>query len=133
MKTSSTEAKELNKLRVANTCAEGGLLSSATFLPDAVKKSSDRLYARMINRMKRTTLMLDDGRLAELKSLAAERGKALSELVDEFLADGIRRARNPRRRIARLPVFGMGEPRVDIADRDQLGNFIERDGASPAG
>jgi len=81
----------------------------------------------MISNMKRTTLILHDRRLAELKSLAAERGETLSAVVDEFLADGIRRSRAPKRRAARLPVFNMGEPRVNIADRDQLWELMERE------
>lgn len=63
----------------------------------------------------------------ELKRLAAERGETISALVDQFLAEGIRRARAPKRSPLRLPVFDMGEPRVDIADRDQLWDAMERE------
>jgi hypothetical protein len=62
--------------------------------------------------MKRTTMMLHDRRLIDLKRLAAERGQTISAAVDQLLADGIRRAA--------LPVFEMGEPRVNLADRGQL-------------
>jgi hypothetical protein len=51
----------------------------------------------MTNQMKRTTLILKDRRLHELKRLAAERGQTLSAVVDEFLADGIRRPRRQSR------------------------------------
>ena len=81
----------------------------------------------MITHMKRTTLILDDRRLIELKRVAAGRGQTLSALVDEFLADGIRRSRTPRKRTLPLPVFDMGEPRVNIADRDQLWEAMERE------
>ena len=63
----------------------------------------------------------------DLKLLAAEQGATLSALVDEFLADGIRRARLARKRVPALPVFDMGEPRVNIAERDQLWQTMEQD------
>jgi len=77
--------------------------------------------------MKRTTLILADRRLIELKRLAAERGQTISAVVDEFLAEGIRRASAPKPRNASLPVFDMGEPRVNVADRDQLEGAMERE------
>lgn len=72
-------------------------------------------------------MVLDDRRLVDLKRLAAERGATLSAVVDEFLADGIRRARLSRKRMTALPAFDMGEPVVDVADRDQLWQTMERD------
>lgn len=71
-------------------------------------------------------MILDDRRLVDLKRLAAERGRTLSAVVDEFLAEGVRRARAPKRRASALPSFNMGEPRVDIADRDQVWDTMER-------
>jgi len=79
----------------------------------------------MISHIKRTTLILDDRRLLELKRLAASRGETLSAIVDQFLAEGIRRACAPRRSRPALPVFNMGKPRVNIADRDQLWDAME--------
>jgi hypothetical protein len=81
----------------------------------------------MISNMKRTTLILHDRRLMELKRLAAERGQTLSAVVDEFLAEGLRRSSAPKKRVVTLPVFDMGEPRVNIADRDQLWELMERE------
>lgn len=80
----------------------------------------------MISSMKRTTLILHDRRLGEIKQVAAERGQTISAVVDEFLAEGLRRVRAPKRRAAKLPAFDMGEARVNIADRDQLWDFMER-------
>jgi len=77
--------------------------------------------------MKRTTLILDDRRLIELKRLAAERGETISAVVDQFLAEGIRRASTPRKRGRSLPVSDMGAPRVNLADRDQLWDAMERE------
>lgn len=65
-------------------------------------------------------MILDDRRLMDLKRLAAERATALSAVVDEFLADGIRRARLAGKRVTALPAFDMGQPRVDVAGCDQL-------------
>jgi hypothetical protein len=76
--------------------------------------------------MRRITLILDGRRIVDLKRLAAEQGRTVSALVEEFLAEGIRRSRAPKKRSPRLPVFDMGEPRVNIDDRDQLGDAMER-------
>lgn len=75
--------------------------------------------------MTRTTLILHDRRLAEIKRIAADRGQTISAVVDEFLAEGVRRASAPKRGPVALPVFNMGEPRVNIADRDRLLDFME--------
>ena len=81
----------------------------------------------MISSMKRTTLILQDRRLPELKKVAAERGQTISAVVDEFLADGLRRAKTPKRRAPSLPVFDMGEPLVNIDDRGQLFEAMEQE------
>jgi hypothetical protein len=77
--------------------------------------------------MRRTTLILDDRRLLQLKRLAAERGQTLSALVDQFLAEGIHRSTAPRKSARSLPVFNMGAPKVDLNDRDQLSEKMERE------
>jgi len=74
----------------------------------------------------RTTLILHERRLAEVKRIAADRGQTISAVVDEFLAEGIRRARAPKQAPVKLPSFNMGEPRVNINDRDQLYDFLEQ-------
>lgn len=87
---------------------------------------SKRAQSDMISHMTRTTLILQDRRLADLKRLAAERGETLSSLVDQFLAEGLSRSRAPKRRLTRLPAFRMGEPLVDINDRDRLFDAMDR-------
>ena len=77
--------------------------------------------------MMRTTLILHERRLADVKRIAADRGQTISAVVDEFLAEGVRRAQAPKRRTVTLPSFDMGEPRVNVADRDQLFDLMERD------
>lgn len=81
----------------------------------------------MISNMTRTTLILHEKRLGDLKRLAVERGQTLSNLVDEFLAEGLQRSRTPKKHPVSLPVFDMGEPRVNVADRDQLWDLMERE------
>ena len=80
----------------------------------------------MISHMKRTTLILDDRRLIAVKRLAAERGETLSAVVDQLLADGLRRASAPKKGNASLPVFDLGEAKVNLSDRDQLAEIMER-------
>jgi|KBSSwiStaDraftv2_1062776.scaffolds.fasta_scaffold4066761_2 hypothetical protein len=67
----------------------------------------------MIDPMKRTTLMLEECRLVELKRLAAERGQTMSAVIDAFLAEGIRRASVPEGGTA--PAFDMRQPKVRAA------------------
>lgn len=76
--------------------------------------------------MKRTTLVLNDQRLSELKKLAAKEERTLSDLVDEILLAGITQRKAPKRRISNfsLPSFAMGGTRVNIADRDQLEDLM---------
>jgi hypothetical protein len=72
--------------------------------------------------MARTTLIIDEHRLVDLKRLAAERRETLSAVVDEFLREGLERARSrKRRRVPPLPpAIDMGRELVNISDRDQL-------------
>ena len=72
---------------------------------------------------KRTTLILQSTRFVNLKQLAAERGQTLSAVVDEFLAEGIRRARAPKAPLA-LPCYDMGKALVDIDDREALAEAV---------
>ena len=72
--------------------------------------------------MARTTLVIDDHRMVELKKLAAARRQTLSAVVDEFLREGLERTKSPRKHKAQtLPKpFPMGRELVDISDRDRL-------------
>jgi hypothetical protein len=82
----------------------------------------------MINRMARTTLFIDKQTLIALKRLAAAQRRTLSAVVDEFLSEGLRRtnSRRARRAAVRLPSFDMGRPMVNVADRDQLYEVLDR-------
>jgi hypothetical protein len=72
----------------------------------------------------RTTLIVSDQLMRELKRRAAARGQTLSAVVEEALRKGLA----PSERdvdVAPLPTHRMGRPRVDVADRDALQRAME--------
>jgi hypothetical protein len=78
----------------------------------------------MVFHMK-TTLIIPDPVFRNLKRRAAERNETLSALVTEYLVQGLRETRKPKRPL-RLPSFKMGwPPKVNIADREALYDFLE--------
>jgi predicted transcriptional regulator len=75
----------------------------------------------------RTTIVIDDELFRELKRRAAEERRTLSEVTQEALRRGLLRrpaTRRPTR--AKLPAFAMGKPAVDLADRNQLLDTLDR-------
>lgn len=74
----------------------------------------------MLLRMKRTTLILEEGCLEGVKDLARKENRTMSDVVNEILADGIQNRKVERSGAFELPVFDMGEPRVHLGDRDAL-------------
>ena len=78
----------------------------------------------MVFRMK-TTLLIPDPVFDDLKRQAAKRGTTLSALAAELLHKGL--AERPKRvKLPPLPSFNMGwPPKVDVADRDALYDFLE--------
>lgn len=74
----------------------------------------------------RTTLIIPDEIMRELKRRAAERGDTLSDVVAECLKRGLE-APEPTEDLPPLPARAMGTPAVDVADRDAL--FAEMDEA----
>jgi len=76
--------------------------------------------------MARTTLVLDDTQMLRLKSLARTQGRTMTELINEFIAEGLAARTTPQpERVLKLPVFDMGRPRVNLADREALEAIIE--------
>lgn len=74
----------------------------------------------------RTTLIIDDALFRRLKTLAAEQGRTLSQVTQEVLQRGLDEPRpTVRRKAVNLPSFGMGAPRVDVADRDRLLDLLD--------
>lgn len=87
---------------------------------------TSRCAVRMIFHM-RTTIVIDDELFRALKRRAAEEGRTLSEVTAETLRRGLlRRDADRRPRRVRLPSFSMGQPAVDLADRNQLFDVLDR-------
>lgn len=82
--------------------------------------------ARMLDHMKRTTFVLQDGILEAIRREANRRDCDMSEVVNEFLRAGLHRRPPPRPNAPKLPTFAMGQPSVDLADRDALENRMGR-------
>jgi mRNA-degrading endonuclease RelE of RelBE toxin-antitoxin system len=79
----------------------------------------------MVFHMK-TTLMIHDNIMKELKALAARQGKTISELVETALRMMLHpRAEGPPEELPELPTFRGGRPRVDISDRESLYQAME--------
>jgi len=80
--------------------------------------------AYLVNHMKKTTLIIDDTAMAELKREAARQGRTMSEMVATAL---LLLLHSPRKRppLPDLPTFDGGEPLVDIADRNALYDAME--------
>jgi hypothetical protein len=70
--------------------------------------------------MKRTTLVLEEACLDGVRDLAHREGRAMSDVVNEILAEGLQRRRSTRRAGLELPTFSMGRPRVNLGDRNAL-------------
>ena len=75
----------------------------------------------------RTTLVIDDELFRRLKQRAAAEKRTLSDVTQEVLRRGLGADTGKRKRApVKLPTFTMGRPRVDVADRDQLYEVLDR-------
>jgi hypothetical protein len=76
----------------------------------------------------KTTLIIPDPVFRNLKRRAAERKETMSALVTEYLCQGLRATRKPKRPFS-FPTFSAGPPKVNIADREALYDLldVERD------
>ena len=80
----------------------------------------------MIRRMKRTTLILNEKCMEKVRELARVENRQISEIVNDLLLEGLmRREQHKERTEFSLPSFPMGEPRVNLADRDALESVME--------
>jgi len=71
--------------------------------------------------------VIDDELFRELKRRAVEEKRTLSDVTQETLRRGlVRRAPVRARKPVRLRAFAMGEPAVDLADRNQLLDVLDR-------
>lgn len=68
-----------------------------------------------------TTLVLEDACIDGVRELARRERRAMSEVVNEMLAEGLLRRKEAERRArVELPVYSMGRPRVNLVDRNAL-------------
>lgn len=79
----------------------------------------------MVFRMK-TTLIIPDPVFRALKQRAMERGETLSNLATEFLRRGLAEKEKPTE-LPPLPTFHMGEPLIDISNRDELYRIFDEE------
>ena len=79
----------------------------------------------MMASVKRTTLVLEDGCMEAVREIAHRENRQISEVVNELLAEGLARRVGGEPGVFELPVFSMGRPRVNLADRDALEQAME--------
>jgi hypothetical protein len=72
----------------------------------------------------KTTLIIPDPVLRNLKRRAAELNETMSALVTEYLVRGMSEAPKPKHPF-RFPTFSAGPPKVDIADREALYDLLD--------
>jgi hypothetical protein len=72
----------------------------------------------------KTTLIIPDHLVRELKERAARSGATLSAVVAEALRRGLEESTESRP-MAPLATYRMGRPKVDLADRDALYRAME--------
>ena len=78
----------------------------------------------MVNNMK-TTLVIDDQVMRQLKQEAARQGTTMSALVEGALRLWLENSKKGRRKPKPLPAYHAGRLLVDIADREALYNAME--------
>lgn len=78
----------------------------------------------MVFHMK-TTLVIDDGVMRQLKQEAARQGLTLSELVEAALRRMLDSAESEPRPLPPLPVFDGGRLLVDVTDREALCDVLD--------
>jgi hypothetical protein len=74
----------------------------------------------------KTTLNINDTVMTQLRQEAARQQKTMSELVEAALRLLFHSAKQSKKKKLRpMPSFHGGKPRVDIADRNALYDFME--------
>jgi hypothetical protein len=82
----------------------------------------------MIYHMKRTTLILDDALLAELRRRAAAERRTLTETVERALRLGLHAQAAGRRARVQLPSYDLGPFLIDPTDSEAPGGLPTRRG-----
>ena len=70
--------------------------------------------------MKRTTLVLEDACMDQIRDLARRERRQMSEIVNELLVQGLRQRTERHARAFELPTFKMGRPKANLGDRNAL-------------
>lgn len=81
----------------------------------------------MIFRTMKTTLIIDDGLMANIKSFAAQQRVSLSRMVETLLRKGLRDEISKPKKLRPLPSFKCGEPKIDITNRVALYDFFDKE------
>jgi len=74
----------------------------------------------MIAHMARTTLIIDDAIMKQVRNLAHREGKRQPEVVSALLLEGLQRRKEVRTCGFELPAHSMGKPKVHLGDRNAL-------------
>ena len=77
--------------------------------------------------MRRTTIALDERVYERVKARARKEHKHFQDCANELLILGLRTSSRKPTAPKPLPVYDMGAPLVDVADRDALFDAIERE------
>jgi hypothetical protein len=76
--------------------------------------------------MGRTTVALDDRLLTRVKEKAHREGRTLQDCLNELIAAGlVQQQSSSPTRDREFPAFELGEPLVDLADREALYDQME--------
>ena len=75
--------------------------------------------------VKRTTLILENAVIDAIKRESHAEGVDMSQLVNEFLRQGLMQKRSKPKHLPSLPAFKMGKPHCNLADRDALERAME--------
>jgi len=79
--------------------------------------------------MARTTLDIEDLVLRDLKRLQKQRGQTLGRLASELLARALdaELQQHPPRKAFRWTPIPLGEPRIDLRDKDAVWALLDED------
>ena len=77
--------------------------------------------------MKRTTVALDERLLERLRNKARAEDRLLQDCINEVLRLGLDASESATDPPPSLPVFQLGRPRVELADREALQALMDDD------
>jgi hypothetical protein len=77
--------------------------------------------------MARTTLVLDDALLNQLKKIAADEGRSVQEVISELLRRALAAPESKSFRLNVRPWKAELQPGVDISDRNSLSDVFDKE------